>query len=154
MARYLLVAHQTAEAPEFVEAARQLGSEDRDAVFTLLVPATPVDHLLAWEEGETFEVARKRGQRARARFEGQGLKVEQVVVGDKDPILAMTDHLFEAGGYAAIVISTLPPGVSRWLGLDVLARARRKFPRHRIVHVISPVEEPSRPGSGPEPKQT
>ncbi len=57
MAKYLLVAHQTAERQELLDAAKELAAQDGHAKFTLLVPATPVGDLLTWEEGETKEVA-------------------------------------------------------------------------------------------------
>ena len=65
MGSYLLVAHQTAESEELLSAARELHREDPTARFVILVPATPVAHMLAWEEGETREVARRecRGRR-------------------------------------------------------------------------------------------
>ena len=39
-------------------------------------------------------------------------------------------------GYAGLVLSTLPPGVSRWLKLDVVSRVRRAYPTMRLVHVV------------------
>jgi hypothetical protein len=53
-------------------------------------------------------------------------------------VAAINDELLEnRHRYAAIVLSTLPPGLSRWLNMDVISRARRAFPRHRVIHVIS-----------------
>ena len=42
MAKYLLVAHQTAQSDELIAAAAGLAREDPQADFRLLVPATPV----------------------------------------------------------------------------------------------------------------
>lgn len=142
MAVYLLVAHQTAESKEFLAAARDLAGEDPDAEFVLLVPATPVRNLLVWEEGETAEVARERAARARARLEADGLRVSDARIGDADPTAAIADELHDGRRYAAIVVSTLPAGASRWLRMDVVSRVSRHFPGHRVVHVTAEAKVP------------
>lgn len=137
MAKYLLVAHQTAESEELLGAAKDLARDDPEAEFALLVPATPVGKLLVWEEGETVDVARRRALSAKARLERNGLRVEEARPGDQDPTAAIADEMHAGRQYDAIVISTLPAGVSRWLGMDVVSRVRRNFPRHRVIHVVS-----------------
>ncbi|HKF16345.1 MAG TPA: hypothetical protein VKF14_03980 [Candidatus Dormibacteraeota bacterium] len=137
MAKYLLVAHQTAESEELLEAAKNLARDDPEAEFALLVPATPVGKLLVWEEGETVDVARRRAASARARLESHGLRVEAARTGDQDPTAAIADEMHAGRQYDVIVISTLPAGVSKWLGMDVLSRVRRNFPRHRVIHVVA-----------------
>src|SRR5919199_2728738 len=135
MATYLLVAHQTAQSPELLDAARQLQQEDASAAFVLLVPRTPVGNLLVWEEGETAEVAERHAAGARARLQEHGMTVLEAKTGDQDPVTAIGDELRKGGRrYAAIVLSTLPPGASRWLNMDVISRSRRTFPRHRVIH--------------------
>lgn len=146
MARYLLVAHQTAESEELFGVARRLAHEDPEAEFVLLVPATPVGSLLVWEEGATAEVARRRAASARARLEEHGLRVTEARIGDQDPMAAMADEMHAGRRYAALVVSTLPPGVSRWLGMDLLSRVRRNFPRHRVIHVVATASEPAASG--------
>jgi hypothetical protein len=62
-ARYLVVAHQTVTSPELLEQVRVLREQQKDAEFALLVPATPVRHLL-FRRGDDHDVeatARKRG---------------------------------------------------------------------------------------------
>lgn len=66
MGSYLVVAHQTADSPTLRTAIDELRQEDFEARFTLLVPATHVDHLLTWTRGESRAVARDSGERARA----------------------------------------------------------------------------------------
>lgn len=141
MARYLLVAHQTAESEELLEAARELAREDADAEFTLLVPATPVGNLLVWEEGATMEVARRRAASARARLEDCGLRVTDARVGDQDPMAAIADEMQAGRRYDVLVVSTLPAGASRWLRMDILSRVRRNFPGHRVIHVEAAAPE-------------
>jgi hypothetical protein len=103
------------------------------------VPATPLGSLLVWEEGETAEVARRRAESARARLEAVGLRVVDARTGDQDPVAAVGDELRDGGRYDAIVVSTLPAGMSRWLKLDVVSRLRRSLPGHRLLHVEAAV---------------
>ena len=110
----------------------------------MVVPATPIVHFLTWEEGETNEIARLRAAEARERFEDSALRVEEAKVGDGSPMLAIEDELrINPGKYDAILLGTLPPGISRWLRLDVHNRAERKF-QLPVIHVVAkpPVRTP------------
>jgi hypothetical protein len=146
MARYLIVAHQTAESEELLAAARELAREDEGAEFVLLVPATPVGNLLVWEEGATAAVAARRAASARVRMEAQGLRVTDARTGDSDPMAAIADELHAGHRYDMLVVSTLPAGVSRWLRMDLLSRVRRNFPGHRVVHVEAEAPQPAARG--------
>ncbi len=137
MAKYLLVAHQTADRPELLEAAKKLAALDSHARFTLLVPATPVGDLMTWEEGETQEVARARARSAAEVLQRHGINLVGVRVGDADPVLAVDDEYVAGRRYDAIVISTLPPGLSRWIKMDVVSRLRRSHPRAGLIHVVA-----------------
>ena len=137
MARYLLIAHQTAECDEPHDAASDVAREDPDAEFVVLVPATPVGSLLVWEEGETNQVAQQRAGAARRHLEARGLRVVDARPGDPDPMAAVEDEMHAGHRYAAVIVSTLPPGLSRWLRMDLLSRLRRNFPRLRVVHVTA-----------------
>jgi hypothetical protein len=125
MARYLIVAHQTAESPELRTAIRDIATRDADAVFTLVVPATPVTHLIGWTGGESAAVALEAGQRASERWEADGIEVEEVVVGDANPVYAVADA-FNLGKWDEVVVSTLAAGASRWLKMDVVSRIERE----------------------------
>jgi hypothetical protein len=149
MARYLLVAHQTAERSELLEAAKELAAADNDAEFTLLVPATPVGDLLTWEEGETKEVARQRSESAAMALKKNGIDLVGARVGDADPVLAVGDEYLAERRYDAIVISTLPPGLSRWIKMDVVSRLRRTYPRVRVVHVVPKESQPQDDAESP-----
>jgi len=146
MAGYLLVAHQTAQSDELRAAAADLAREDPTAEFVLIVPATPVVNLLVWERGETHDVALRHAEAARERLESHGLRIVEAQPADADPVAAIEDELHAGGRFAAIVVSTLPPGRSRWLRMDVISRVRRSCPRHRVIHVAvakAPTEAPS-----------
>jgi hypothetical protein len=135
MARYLIVAHQTAASYELVDFTRALSERDPDACFVLLVPAKPATLPPTWEEGEVREIARRRAMEARIVLLGAGVNLLEARVGDPSPHQAVEDELRERPGYEAIVVSTFPPGISRWLHGDLPNRLRRHFglPVHHVV---------------------
>ena len=59
MARYLIIANQTAGTHEVRAEVRALARREPEAEFTLLVPATPPDRLLVPEDGDTAEISRR-----------------------------------------------------------------------------------------------
>jgi hypothetical protein len=135
MARYLIVAYQTAGSPELAERVRSLAAEDPEAEFTLLVPATPPSHLHTWEEGEARQLAMRRGTEAAEGLRAAGARVSAVRVGAHRPLDAVSDELYWHGSYAAIVVSTFPPGLSRWLKGELpnqLSR-RTRLPIHHVI---------------------
>ncbi len=140
MLHYLVVAHQTTTSTELLQCLSELADFDPETVFTVLVPATPVVHLLAWKEGETNEIARQRAEEARERFVDSGLNVPQAKVGDGSPLIAIGDELrAHPGEYDAVVLSTLPPGVSRWLRLDLQNLVERQFGLP-VIHVVAKLD--------------
>lgn len=150
MTRYLVVAHQTATEPHLLRRVRSLAEDDPSATFTLLVPATRVEHLMTWESGESEAIARRRGEAARAAFEASGVKVNGVLVGDELPIWAIEDELrAHPGAYDAIILSTLPPGRSRWVEMYSHARAEARFAMP-VIHVYEGVERLMPDGQAPQ----
>ena len=137
MASYLVVANQTALSDELSRYVTDLVSNDADASFTLLVPATPPAQLETWTPGAAELGAQRVARAARTRFEANGAHVVRTAVGDPDALLAIEDELCERPGvYDALVICTLPLGVSRWMRLDVPRRAGATFGL-RVVHVTA-----------------
>ncbi len=145
MSRYLIVAHQTASSPELQSKVRALLAGDAAAEFAVLVPAAPGSTII-WE-GETVDVAEQRAQAARTVLEAAGANVVRTAVGAPDPFLAIMDEMREHPGYHAIVVCTLPPGISRWLSLDLPHRVQRKFrlPVHHVVAEAGTLAAPRRP---------
>jgi hypothetical protein len=139
MSHYLVVAHQTAQSEELLEQLRDIEREDPDAQFSLVVPATRVNHLLTFVEGEAYALAQRVAEDARRHFEGYGLHVVDARAGDESPLQAISDAVGR-DVYDTIVISTFPQGVSRWLKRDVHSQARRKFG----LPVISVVSQAAR----------
>ena len=128
-----------------MEAIRELAAQDSSSEFTLLVPATPVSDLLIWEEGETKDVARRRAETAAASLRRNGVNVVAVRVGDADPVSAVDDDFLAGNRYDTIVVSTLPPGISRWVKMDVVSRLQRKRPSVPVIHVVAKESETPSP---------
>jgi hypothetical protein len=135
MPKYLTVAHQTATSPELLEKARELMAEHPGTRFTILVPA---DAHLVTDDGDDAEAAARRVvAEARGRFEGAGLRVEDALIGDPSPVKAIEEEMMRSpGAYDAIILCTLPQGVSKWLGMDVHKRVERKFDLP-VMHVVA-----------------
>ena len=91
--------------------------------FFVLVPATPIHIQVVPGEGEAELLARQRLEGALARFRGEGASVVGAV-GDPSPLRAVSDALRQQS-FDEIVLSTLPPGTSRWLVDDLPSRLAR-----------------------------
>jgi hypothetical protein len=145
MARHLIVAHQTAGSPELVDRVLELAERDPKAEFVLLVPATPTGHLLHWEEGEARQLAALRAREASVALRTAGVEVVAARVGSHAPLEAVADELSMQPDYAGIVVSTFPPGLSRWLRVDLPNQLRRRFrlPVEHVVAVLSDVRAAS-----------
>jgi hypothetical protein len=143
MSRYLVVTHQTALSPALQRKVSALVAEDPAAEFAVLVPEAPGPPL-TWE-GETVDVARQRAEAASTLLEEKAqARIVRTAVGAPEPLQAIADELRAQPGYDTLVICTLPPGVSRWLKLDLVHRAERKFGL-RVIHVVAEVPAPAHP---------
>ena len=107
--RILIVANRTAATPTLLEHIQQLAAE-RPSAFALLIPDAPRSEHTDW----TLELALPLLERA-ARGPVEGM------TGGDDPFEAIRVAV-EAGDYDAIVISTLPRKVSKWLRRDLPSR--------------------------------
>ena len=143
MSRYLVVTHQTALSPDLQRKVRTLVAEDPAAEFAVLVPEAP-GVPTTWE-GETVDMAGQRAEAAKTLLEETArARVVRTAVGAPDPVQAITDELLARPGYDALIICTLPPGISRWLKLDLVHRAERKFGL-RVIHVVAEAPASVRP---------
>jgi hypothetical protein len=135
MRDYLVVANQTLGGEHLVGYIRDRLAEEPSR-FHLVVPATtPTDHV--WTEGEIIAVATARLESALAALRELGAEVDGEV-GDSNPMRAIEDA-FLGRGFHEIILSTLPPGASRWLRLDLPGRVASKFDVP-VTHVISSAE--------------
>ena len=136
MARYLVVAHQTADSPELVAELRRAQADDPTSTFVLVVPATPIKHLGGWTEGESRAVAAEAGTRAQEELGRHGVKLLDVRVGDPDPVEAAADEWNLRPDYDEVILSTLPAGISRWLKGDATNRLTRRLDLP-VKHVVA-----------------
>jgi hypothetical protein len=125
-ARVLIVAYRTAATPTLVDAVRDRAAQGRCA-FTLLVP----DLHRGLEDAETREADVILELAIPLLEEAAGGKVEPRV-GDGDPYRAVCDAL-DDGEFDEIVVSTLPPRVSRWLSMDLPGRLEALGRRVTVV---------------------
>lgn len=116
MRSYLVVGNQTLDSPELAAAIEErLGTGP--AVFHLVVPATPTQRGLTWDEDEARAAAQVRLDAALDRLRGIGASATGEI-GHRDPIEATEDAL-RGREVDEVLLSTLPAGISRWLGQDV-----------------------------------
>ena len=137
MRRYLVIAHQTASGDTLRRYVAQVAADEQDAEFVLVVPATAVEDIDAWTEGQAKTAAEEAGEAARQAFAVDGVHIDEVVVGDANPLYAIQDAFMDSD-YDAVIVSTLRSGVSKWLGMDLLARAERAVSAP-VIHVESEI---------------
>ena len=142
MKRYLIVANQTLGGRHLLDEIRERADQGPCA-FHVVVPATPVHEQWVHTEGEARAVAEQRLAMALERFEQLGVEVTGEV-GDERPIDAIRDALLEEI-YDGIILSTLPAGISRWIGMDLPNQVERAFSLP-VTHVIAEAEPADSPG--------
>ncbi len=128
-----------------------MAQSDAAAEFTLLVPTSPPAHRLVWNDAEAMQNARARADTAAATMRDCGANVTRTAVGANDPLSAIEDELRDHGPYEAIVICSLPAGVSRWLKADLVSRCRQHTGLP-VIHTVAQQEwTPPPPGAPPRP---
>lgn len=134
MRRELVVGNQTLHSARLIRELRTLLAAG-PCSFHLLVPAGN-PHLHAfWPEGEAHAVAHERLDDAIARFADEGIAATGSV-GDANPVDAVTDLLLREE-FDEVIVSTLPPGLSRWIHQDLPHRLERRI-APPVRHVITP----------------
>lgn len=136
MARYLVVAHESVSNPKLVEKLKEIAKQDDTAEFVLLVPASPVRHLLLWKTDTATEqeAAEHRQAEGREAFTQAGINLVATRIGAESPVDAIDQELRDNPGYTGMVISTLPKEHSRWLRLDLPQVMEQKH--HLPVHHV------------------
>ena len=121
MSTALIVANQTLPSPALADA---IAERIRSGVtsFHVVVPATPLSHGLTWDEDASRQEARERLDKFVSQLIEQHVEASGEV-GDRDPVAAVRDAL-RGRTVDEVVLSTLPPGISRWLGQDVPSKLR------------------------------
>jgi len=137
MRRYLVVANQTLGGEHLAEKVRECVAAG-DAQFHILVPASHPEHL-TWTEGQAKAMAQQRLDEALIRFRELGATADGEV-GDDSPLRAIGDVL-RGQEFDEIILSTLPPGPSRWLKQDLPHRVVRSF-NLPVTHIVA-MREPA-----------
>jgi hypothetical protein len=122
-ANVLVVAHQTAATAPLLDAVRER-AERGPARFHVVVPRRPhgLDKVADPEEHGADEARRVLADALPKLSAAAGQEVTGDV-GDAEPLSAVQDAI-NLGSYDEIIISTLPLGISRWLKLDLISKAR------------------------------
>jgi len=121
MRSYLVIGNQTLDSPELARAIQERMAMG-PARFHLIVPATPVERGFSWDETEARALAERRLATALDRM--RALRIQATgEVGNRDPVAAAEDAL-RGRTVDEVILSTLPPGISRWLGQDVPTRLK------------------------------
>jgi len=134
MRHYLVVANQTLVGEPLVAKVQELMAAG-PCRFSLVVPATHPHHHAMWTEGDATAIARRRLDEALVCLRAMGADVGGDV-GDERPVDAVGDAIRSGPPFDAIILSTLPPGASRWLRQDLPHRLARNF-ELPVVHVAA-----------------
>ena len=161
MHQYLVVANHTLGGQELLDAIRDRMARG-PAEFWVLVPATPTTHLV--NDFNALSCAfpvdpdllpsaaddRTREQsiaEARSNLDTELERLREIgatadgAVGDPNPMKAIEKTLAQKR-FDEIILSTLPPGISRWLAWDLPHRVRRRT--DVPLTVITAPHEPAR----------
>jgi hypothetical protein len=141
MKHYLVVANQTLGRDRLMEEVRRRIAEG-PCSFYVVVPNTRQPDLVpaavGWlvpspggasssddDDQRATQLAQARLHQAVNQLRAEGVQAHGEI-GDPDPLNAIADAL--AGQhFDEIIISTLPSGISRWLGMDLPHRVQQRF---------------------------
>lgn len=123
MRQYLIVANLTLGGEHLWKEVRAR-MEQGPCRFHVLAPAAhDPKGGGTWTEEEASAAARERVERTLLALRDMGAEADGEV-GDIRSLDSTLDAL-RAHDYDEIILSTLPPGASRWLGMDLPSRLRR-----------------------------
>ena len=142
MGKYLVVANQTLGGDHLMDEVRRRAAAGTSS-FYVVVPSThsgdfagasgapvalgamsPTTEEEAEDHRATL-IAQSRLHQALTQLRAEGLDARGAL-GDPEPLTAIGDAL-ALDAFDEIIISTLPSGISRWLGMDLPSRTERKF---------------------------
>ena len=125
MRRYLVVANQTLCGERLLAEIHRRAAAG-PCQFHVVVPATHARDHMVWTEGHDRVIAHGRLTEALERFRADGVVVDGEV-GDASPIAAIGDVIRREPPFDELILSTLPPGMSRWIRQDLPHRIERVF---------------------------
>jgi len=136
MRRYLVVANQTLLAERLLAEIRgRLAAGP--CQFHLVVPATHAKDHMVWTEGHDWVLAQRRLTVALEHFRAEGVDIDGEV-GDASALDAVGDVLRREPPFDEVLLSTLPPGLSRWINQDLPHRIERTFHLPLTIVVTEP----------------
>lgn len=128
----LIVANETAAGGHLRHLVATAAAEEPTR-FTLIIPATPPPGGGMWTEAQARELAAARLRPALDVLRTTGAEIRGLV-GAPRAFDAVYDAFLE-GHYDAVIVSTLPHGVSRWLQQRLPQQIRRRF-GVPVTHVL------------------
>jgi hypothetical protein len=108
----LVVANQTAATPRLLEEVKRR-SKEGPCRFTLLIPDAPSRKAADWTLDTALPLLRRAARGP----------VEALVQGE-DPVTSVQEAV-RTGDFDEIIVSTLPPGMSKWLRRDLVNQVKR-----------------------------
>jgi hypothetical protein len=132
MRSILVVGNETLDSPMLADALAQRMEQEPCRVH-VVVPATPPRDHAMWTEGRALVLAHERLDRILEALADADAVVTGEV-GDASPLAAVDDALLH-DRFDEIILSTWPPGVSRWIRQDLPHRLARHtdLPVHHVV---------------------
>jgi GABA permease len=137
VSRYLVVANQTLGGEHLIDEVRRRAAAGPSSFFVVVPNTRAVDAARASgaplapatvspeDDHRATLISQSRLHQALARLRAEGLDARGDL-GDPEPLTAIANAL-AVERFDEIIISTLPSGISRWLGMDLPSRAERKF---------------------------
>jgi GABA permease len=139
VSKYLVVANQTLGGAQLMDEVRRRAAAGPSSFYVVvpntrsvdaarasgaaLAPATVT--VSADEDHRATLISESRLHQALTQLRAEGLDARGDL-GDAEPLTAIEDAL-AVEQFDEIIISTLPSGISHWLGMDLPSRAERKF---------------------------
>ncbi len=134
----LIVANQTLGGPRLDAAVRSRIAEGRSTFHIVIPMISPALEAVAWgapeigfvipaPDPEAVDEARRRSEHRLSAMVDRIQAVGGIAtgeVGDTDPAEAVR-RVLDQRSFSEIIVSTLPPGLSRWLKMDLPSRLER-----------------------------
>ena len=134
MRRYLVIANRTLCEQHLLDELHRRRVAEPGCRFHLIVPATHPPG--TWTDQSAHALAQVRLDDALDTMAVGGITATGEV-GDANPVTAVGDVLLrELGRFDEIIISTLPVGISKWIGENTVRRLKRATGLP-VTHVIA-----------------